>query len=232
MAIRRGSSTPSAIYRGATAVQKVMRGTVEVWSAGPALVPEYWYRFQPGAMLTNSGTASGGALTLQSGSMTPLGQGFDGRTAHVSMDPGNNWSNGFTYAVTGQIIDTSVASYFLGRNASTPMIWLNRVSTGAFRGNWGPGLFTLSSPPSLTRTERTHYVVHDDGSTRTIYINGQLSHTNSAQAGSAYAGVVHIAANPSGSTLAGEVANAAVWNRPLTVSEMTTLHSQMAAGWQ
>ena len=35
MAIRRGSSTPSAIYRGATAVQKVMRGTVEVWSASP-----------------------------------------------------------------------------------------------------------------------------------------------------------------------------------------------------
>ena len=33
MAIRRGSSTPSAIYRGATAVQKVMRGTVEVWAA-------------------------------------------------------------------------------------------------------------------------------------------------------------------------------------------------------
>lgn len=35
MAVRRGAAIPSKIYRGTVPVQRVMRGTVEVWSASP-----------------------------------------------------------------------------------------------------------------------------------------------------------------------------------------------------
>lgn len=39
MGIRRGTATPTKIYRGTTPVKKVMRGTFEVWSASIAVTP-------------------------------------------------------------------------------------------------------------------------------------------------------------------------------------------------
>lgn len=65
MVVRRGGATPSKIYRGTIPVQKVMRGTVEVWSASPYPLSGEWQ-----STLTTSAQTYATHIIAESGTYT------------------------------------------------------------------------------------------------------------------------------------------------------------------
>lgn len=71
MAVRRGGATPSKVFRGTVPVQKIMRGTVEMWSASPYPLSGSWgpsalpnNAANPGAVKDTHTIVEAGSYTL------------------------------------------------------------------------------------------------------------------------------------------------------------------------
>lgn len=67
MAVRRGSATPSKIYRGTVPVSKIYRGNTLVWSAGPYPTAGSWSGTIPEIAATQAQKTWASHLLVESG---------------------------------------------------------------------------------------------------------------------------------------------------------------------
>lgn len=145
MAVRRGTATPTKIYRGTTPVKKVMRGTFEVWSATIAVTPAAptflaaapWYTLptQTGVTYTVSGTP-GHSQTVTVTATAQAGYELVGQTSwtHTYGPPPRYSASGSGGAVSRLSRDswTTIATHTVSATGRSSGIWRVQWQAGYF----------------------------------------------------------------------------------------------------
>ena len=136
MAVRRGTATPTKIYRGTTPVKKVMRGTFEVWSATIAVTPAAptflaaapWYTLptQTGVTYTVSGTP-GHSQTVTVTATAQAGYELVGQTS---------WTHTYGPPPRYTANDSGGARPRLTQNTWTTVATHTVSATGTSSGTW------------------------------------------------------------------------------------------------